>query len=351
MAEILATHLPNDRYEIHLGLITQTLKDVTPELLATTAVHCLGASRIRGSVGSLLCLIRQVRPDVLLSSMAHLNFVVLMLRPFFPRRVRVIVRQNGTVSSMLASSGSPKLQRLMYRQLYVHADRIICQSRAMAEDLQKISDFGKNHLAVLHNPVDVVAIRAALARIPIREEGRTLQLLAVGRLSPEKGFDLLLHALAAVRRDFSDVVLTIAGNGSQMEELQRLCRNLGIQDAVQFCGHVDNLTPLFAASTLFVLPSRHEGMPNAMFEAAAAGLPLVATPASQGVVDLLRNQPGSWLADAVSSEAIGTALHAAIAAIRPGQRTEHRWIRPFSLAEAIPAYCGLIDDVLVSPRR
>jgi glycosyltransferase involved in cell wall biosynthesis len=77
---------------------------------------------------------------------------------------------------------------------------------------------------------------------------------------------------------------------------------------------------LLPEATLFVLPSRHEGMPNALLEAAAAGLPLVATPASGGVVDLLRGRPGAWLAKEISAKALAVAIIAALEAIRPGER-------------------------------
>jgi glycosyltransferase involved in cell wall biosynthesis len=61
-------------------------------------------------------------------------------------------------------------------------------------------------------------------------------------------------------------------------------------------------------------------MPNALLEAAAAGLPLGATPASGGVVDLLRGRPGAWLAPEISAEALAAAIIAALETIRPGER-------------------------------
>ena len=61
-----------------------------------------------------------------------------------------------------------------------------------------------------------------------------------------------------------------------------------------------------------MLPSRHEGLPNALLEAAAAGLPIVAMPASGGVVELLRDQPGVWLAPEISAEALAASLLAAL---------------------------------------
>jgi glycosyltransferase involved in cell wall biosynthesis len=136
--------------------------------------------------------------------------------------------------------------------------------------------------------------------------------LAVGRLSHEKGFDLLLEALVRVRRAFPKADLLIAGGGSEESELRKKARSLGLESAVCFAGHLSRPYECFPGATLFVLSSRHEGIPNALLEAAAAGLPLVALPSSGGVVDLLRDRPGAWLAAEVSADALADSLLAAL---------------------------------------
>jgi glycosyltransferase involved in cell wall biosynthesis len=116
---------------------------------------------------------------------------------------------------------------------------------------------------------------------------------------------------------------------------------------VNFAGHVASPWSHFPAAALFVLPSRHEGLPNALLEAAAAGLPIVALPASVGVVDLLRDQPGVWLAPQVSEDSLATSLLAALRALRPGERFAHPFVEVFRIDLAIQAYENLIDQSLV----
>jgi len=135
----------------------------------------------------------------------------------------------------------------------------------------------------------------------------------------------LLSALPAVRDQFPSVNLLILGKGAEQAALTSLSRQLGLEGAVHFAGHVANPYIYFAGATLFVLPSRHEGMPNALLEAAAAGLPLVALPASGGLLDLMRNRPGAWLADDISAESLAAALLKALIALESGQRFSHRF--------------------------
>jgi glycosyltransferase involved in cell wall biosynthesis len=109
---------------------------------------------------------------------------------------------------------------------------------------------------------------------------------------------------------------------------------------------VDHPYRTFPNATLFVLSSRHEGLPNALLEAAAAGLPIVAVPSSQGVVDLLSGQPGVWLAREVSAAALAASLLTALEALRPGERFTHPFVEEFRLDRALPAYEELIDAAL-----
>jgi len=92
-------------------------------------------------------------------------------------------------------------------------------------------------------------------------------------------------------------------------------------------------------------------MPNALLEAAAGALPIVALPASGGVVELLRGQPGVWLAPEVSAEALAASLLAALGSLQPGERFAHAFVEEFRIGRAIKAYEELIDRTLEEKRR
>jgi glycosyltransferase involved in cell wall biosynthesis len=281
----------------------------------------------------MLLLVWRLRPDVILSGAPEISFLALLLRPFFPSRTRVLVRQNGTVSAALAHGGVPRYTRLLYRLLYRRADRVICQSRAMAEDLARETGVRNERIVVLPNPVDLEGILAA-RDAPSAWNGPGPHLLAVGRLSREKGFDLLIEALAALRTQFPVADLILVGSGHEEMALKALCRSLELENAVRFAEQVDPPYEFFQGATLFVLPSRYEGMPNALLEAAAAGLPLVSTPASGGVVDLLTGRPGAWLANEISANGLTRALELALENLHSGDRFHHGFFSSTARADA-----------------
>lgn len=113
----------------------------------------------------------------------------------------------------------------------------------------------------------------ARADLGLPESGPLL--LALGRLHPNKAFDVLLKALVQV----PDAVLCIAGVGSLEGDLRRLAEELGLQDRVVFPGWQDNVAPFFAAADIYVCPSRVEPLGNVVIEAWAQGVPVVAAAA------------------------------------------------------------------------
>lgn len=358
VTQLLACGLSQDKYELHLGLATNLLADPAyadesgaMNLPSGVEIHHLSARRVRGSALRLLCLVRRLQPDVILSGMAHLNFLVLLLRPFFGSGVRILVRQNSTVSSALASGELPRSTRFFYLLLYPRADRIICQSQAMADDLVLSLGLKNTPLVILPNPVEVDAIRTRVSAFAAQGNtavwpGPGPHLLAVGRLAPVKGFDLLLEALAAARVEFPSADLTIVGQGEEQNPLAAQAKKLGLAAAVRFTGQVAQPEAWFPGASLFVLSSRHEGLPNALLEAAAAGLPIVALPASEGITQLLRNQPGTWLAPEISASALAASLLSALRTIAPAERFAHPFIDAFRIERSIEAYEALIDSVL-----
>jgi glycosyltransferase involved in cell wall biosynthesis len=339
----LARHLDPQRFEVHLGLIVQDFPgaETLPE---TVQVHRFECKRVRWAAPALLRIARAVQPDIILSGMAHLSFLILLLKPLLPRHTRVLVRQNTTASSAAASPGS----RFCYRNLYPLADGIVCQSQAMADDLTEHFGIPCEKIAVLANPVDIPFSLASRAENddpwPLESWPR---LLVVGRLAPEKGIDLLLRAMPEIVENYPRAHAMILGHGPEAFPLRALAKDLGVSTAATFAGHRDDVAEFYETATLFVQPSRYEGIPNALLDAAAGGLPLCATPSSQGICDLLRRASGCWLTPLITAESLAATILRALAALRSDddtpQRFEHAFLTPFATEKVIAAYASYLE--------
>lgn len=153
---------------------------------------------------------------------------------------------------------------------------------------------------------EVASPRDALAR----PWGDTIRLLSVGRLAPEKNPLVLADALAQLRARDSRYRLTVAGDGPLRPQLERRIAELGLGDAVELLGEVPNGRPLwdlYRASDAFVHVSLTEGLPQVIFEAQAAGLPIVAT-AVGGVPAALDHGAGGLLVPPGDAAALADAV-------------------------------------------
>ena len=348
----LVQNLDPGRYAVHLVLLTES-EWSGREFPASACLHCLAANRPgtsargRHAILRLITLAWRLRPQLIFIGMAHLAPLGLLLRALLPGQARIVLRQNGAPSSVLAAMPLQTFSRAVLAAAYRRADAVICQTHTTAEELRREFNLDPVRLHVLPNPVDVEHLRERGAS-PSPESHPCL--LAVGRLVPEKGFDLLLDAFAALKDDFPVLRLRIAGSGPCRAALESQSRRLGIEDRVEFLGELRTPSQHFPDALAFVLSSREDELPNALLEAAAAGLPVVATPASPGLAALIADRAGVWMAQENSATALEAALRDALTCLRPRQRFVHEWMQPFALPAAVAAYQQVFEQALNGSR-
>ncbi len=196
----------------------------------------------------------------------------------------------------------PTLDRLVAAVLR-RADAFITLSVRGQLELERLGvPAARRHL--VPNGIEVARF-AAISPAP--PPGGPLCLLSVARLAEQKGLDVLLRALPAVRAVIGPVTLTLLGEGPERSRLGTLAAELGLAEVVSFQGVVRDVRPFLAAAHAFVLPSRYEGIPLALLEAMAAGLPVVAT-AVDGNTDLIRDGVDGLLVPRDDPVALAQAL-------------------------------------------
>ena len=252
-------------------------------------VTVLDRPKMRNALGALYHQLRVKRPTLVLSSFGHVTAGLAAMLPLLRPRPRLIAREPNLPSLSMAGGGINRLLRLACRLAYPRCDLIVASSERMAQELRDDYAVPSRRLLVLPNPVAVAQIRARAEYRPERPRCRRL-FVGAGRLVAQKGFDRLIACWP--QTDPGDH-LVILGDGPDRQSLQRQLDDAGLNGRVQLRGFDANPWAWYALADAVLLPSRFEGMPNVALEALACGTPVIATPESGGIAELVpRVSPG-----------------------------------------------------------
>ena len=342
----LLRHMDRSLFRLGLAVVDMreaVYRDDVPEDVEFIDLQC---TRVRYALPKIMRLIWRRRPDVVFSTLGHLNLALAMLRPLLPNGVRYIGREACVVSETLSEYTHPRLWGWAYRRFYPRFDVVVCQSVDMRDDLIGHFAFPPGKAVIIHNPVDIERIRRLAAEVistdyepPASHSDAAPHLVAAGRLSHQKGFDLLIEALALC--DGRRPRLTLLGEGPLRPALEQLARQRGVADRVRFVGFQKNPYPFFVQADAFVLSSRYEGFPNVVLEALACGTSVIATPCPGGVAEIAELAGGVLLASAVDAESLSVAIKRFIGGER---RTGRITLTPFHVDKIVDQYQNLLID-------
>jgi len=241
-------------------------------------------------------------------------------------------------------------KRWLRKFLYLLCRRVHTVSDALRSDLITLG-FNPRRLTSIPNGVDTERFKPGTAEVVRRQlslpaDGRILGIVA--RLRPEKRHTLLLGAFALLAPRYPDLTLLIVGDGPDLWMLRNMAESLGLSHRIRFVGHQDNPVPFYQALDLMVLPSVGEGLSNAVLEAMACGIPVLASPAC-GNADVIRTGENGFLAAVDTAETLAVQLEKLLkagGAIREvGRRARLAVLERFSVARMAQAYDRLYSDV------
>ncbi len=240
---------------------------------------------------------RESAPDLVISFIDEVN--ILSVLAASPLGIPVIVTQRAVP----AMYGSGPFWRRLRRYAYPKAARVVSISTGMDRSFSWIPEERRK---VIHNPLAPQAVEASQKdRPPVPERP---YIVAAGRLSDKKGFDLLLQAFAQVAGNHTGVDLVILGEGEKRPALEKQRSELGLDSRVSMPGWVEDPFPVLRAATLFVLSSRTEGFGNVLTEAMVCGLPVLATDCPTGPSDIVRDGEDGVLIPPEDPEAMAEAI-------------------------------------------
>ena len=280
----------------------------------------------------------QLKPDLI-----HLNFCG--PSPIFHLRT-LAAHRAPTVMTLYALPEKEPSRTGVVERLFAAADRVVAPSQAVMDRTREWFPQVINKSSVIYNTLNLpeVEVRALPFDRP--------QLLCLGRIVPDKGFDLAVEALASIARVAPEIQLTIAGDGMDRPRLEQQARRLGVDDRIVLRGWVapKDVLDLINTATIVIVPSRwFEPAPLVAIQAAHMGRPVVGA-RTGGIPELVLDRETGLIVEKDDSEAIAGAviylLQNPDEARRMGQRAMARARSVLDWQHCIDAYGALYRDLV-----
>lgn len=345
----IVTGLSRERWIPHVICLSGEGPLVRPLNDAGVPVTCLQADRVmspsgiwRATVG-LTRTLRQQRPQIVQTFLFHANIAG-----------RLAARRAGVphvLSGIRVADRRGRWRLWLDRCTERLVDRHVCVSRGVADFCVRTSRLDPARIEVIPNGVDVEEFREAppadLSAFGIGSDAEVI--LAVGRLDSQKDPLSLVQAVIPVARQRPQLHLLFVGDGPLRKQLAQESEAAGLADRIHLAGWRPDVPNLMKAADLFVLPSRWEGMPNVILEAAAAGIPIVAT-ATEGTSELIVSGETGVLVPCGAVDALGAAIRQTLE--QPGLphrmagSLQHMVAERFTWDSVVAAYECLYDSLV-----
>lgn len=228
------------------------------------------------------------KPQIVISAISNLNTIMGIQAIFFPK-IKFVGRE-VSVNSVLTKIEKPKryvpsfLQNFAYGQL----DKIICQSKDMANDIQKKFKFKSKKLVIINNPIS--------DKFTLKENTNheIKRFITVGTLTKRKGHIRILDVLSKYLQPFN---YTIIGDGVDRDEILRHIQSLGLSNRIQLIPFTSEVEKYLKESDVFLQGSYVEGFPNALLESCAVGTPVIAFNAPGGIDEIIEDGVNGFIAE------------------------------------------------------
>jgi len=257
-------------------------KDAVYEVKNVNIVY-LNKKRLLNSLWAILKFIVRSKPNIVVSSIIHVNIFTGILAFFF-RKIKFVAREASVISKMNEYSKNIILNNnIVLSIVYNNFSKIICQSKDMYNDIHNNYKISKEKLCVINNPIT----KKHSVKSIWNKSVELVNFITVGRLSKEKGHSRILENLTRI--DSYNYHYTIIGDGPLKEELLLLVDSLGMNDKVTFVSYSSNVSLELTKKDVFLQGSYVEGFPNAVLESCVVGTAVIAFDAIGGTREIIKN--------------------------------------------------------------
>jgi len=291
---------------------------------AAVSVVDLRAGRVLSAAPGLARYLRRERPHALVSGLNYANLIALWSRALSRVPLRLVICEHTTLSVAAAHAANCKdrLMPMMARRFYGRADVVIAVSQGVADDLIRTTGLPPERVRVVYNPI-VSSELYARADEPLLDPWFTPDeppvIVAVGRLTPAKSYPTLLRAFHRLRERVPCRLL-ILGEGPERQMLTALADDLQLGADCRLHGFAANPYAFMRRAAVFAMSSAWEGLPVALIEALALGVPIVSTDCPSGPREILAEGRWGQLVPPGDVDAFANALAEALQGPQAGDR-------------------------------
>lgn len=281
---ILLNNIDKKKFDVTLlliyGLEGEYLKDINKNI----KVETLNKTKLRYCFFELWKYLNNKKPDIVLSTIGSLNIIISFLIPFLPKKIKFVARESNMISLLPCT----KFEKFGYKYMFNNFFKVIAQSNDMKEDLLKNTNICQKKVIIINNAVDKKIINKFLNKNEVKKS-KKIRLINVGRLTEQKGQDMLIEIFSRIIKKHKELELLILGNGPKEQELKKRTKELGLEKEIKFLGFQSNPYSYMKSSDIYVATSRYEGFPNILLEANYCGLPIISFECKGGINEIIEN--------------------------------------------------------------
>lgn len=306
-------------------------------------------------------IINKLKPDLVLSFVPVTNISYALIKIFLPRKIGFIASEHAFISRAFSTDEYRGAFRLLYSVLFRPtynslSDRLVMLANVAKKDAVDNWGVHERNIRVISNPQDIQDLRQRSVE-PIDDpwfnSANEPILIAVGRLTKQKGFDSLIRAFAILNQR-TPCRLAILGRGELEESLKDLSLALGIHEHIRFLGFQNNPFKYIKNSSVFVLSSIWEAMPMVVAETMAIGTPIVSFDCPSGPFEMLDGGDCGFLVEDQNIEALAlTLLEVLNNPHKAKLKTEKAIVKvdQYSVLTIVDKYQELISEVVFNKSK
>lgn len=341
---ITLDYATSDFYKLH-----PNIKRIAMGLMGVSSNPLIAIKNILICIARLRHEIRSSKPDVIISFMDRINVLTLLATRGLGLKVIVSERTDPIYSEI------GRIWFWLRRKTYPWANAIVAQTEKVSQWLQRYVE--KSLVLVIPNPIVLLTDKKDSEMLLLRiigklEASRTI--VAMGRLHPLKGFDLLIKAFAKIAHSNPSWRLVILGEGKERNSLEQLAKAVGITKSFFLPGSIKTPMQFLPQADIFVMASRCEGFPNALMEAMACGLPVISYDCPSGPCQIIRDGVDGLLVPPGDVDALAKAMEGLMMDGEQRKRLAERALEVtdrFALGKVMGMWESLIQRLLESPNK